>query len=103
MPKWDSGTNDCEEQDLIMQAGAPRQARHVRLMRSRLQGATCTSHLRRDLHSTAFCRGQGCAQSQCKSGRGEPIQSRRKCGRGTPTDLGEAPGVSHVSVRMWDG
>jgi hypothetical protein len=39
MPKWDSGTNDCAEQDLIMQAGKARQARHVRRMRSRLQGA----------------------------------------------------------------
>ncbi len=35
MPKWDSGTNDCEEQDLIMQAGAPLQATRGKRTRSR--------------------------------------------------------------------
>jgi hypothetical protein len=39
MPKWDSGTDDCEKQDLIMQAGKARHARHVKHMQSRLQRA----------------------------------------------------------------
>jgi hypothetical protein len=39
MPKWDSGTHDCEEQDLIMQAGPPLQATPLKHMRSRLQRA----------------------------------------------------------------
>ena len=72
----------------------------------RVQGsATRTSHLRCDLHKTAFCRGRGRALSQCKRERGEPscpIPSRRKCGRGEPI-VEHAPGASRVSVRTWDG
>jgi hypothetical protein len=57
MPKWDSGNNDCEEQDLIMQVG-PRHARQVKRMRSRLQKAQ--SHAVVDGKETSVPRGALC-------------------------------------------
>ena len=57
MPKRDSGSDDCEEQDLIMQVG-PRHAKHVKRMRSRLQKAR--SHAVVDGEETSVPRGALC-------------------------------------------
>ncbi len=54
MPKWDSGTNDCAEQDLITQVGPPLQSTRAKRMRSRLQRAR--SHVVVDGKETSVAR-----------------------------------------------